>query len=156
VKRSIQRLVLALFLILQVVGLAACANVSQPTAAPAARLPQVSQLLNLGTLGNGAASQLTSAPQARAAQASDDSWVEQAMYATVKIWVVTDKAYDGEVLLLGTCSGSVVDPSGLILTNWHCVGRRTDAEEDETGLGLEPGETYHSQGLIAVGLTEDP
>lgn len=84
-------------------------------------------------------------------------WIDQALKSTVKIFVVTDGPR-GEFKTLGGCSGSLIDPSGIILTNWHCVGRTDVYGEDKTGvkLGIQHGELYHSQGLTVVGLTEDP
>lgn len=95
-------------------------------------------------------------PAAPAAAASD--WIDQALKATVKIFIITDEP-KGDVNVIGGCSGSLIDPSGIVLTNWHCVGR-TDLYDNSKKLGekfgLRHGEMYHSQGLTLVGLTLDP
>jgi serine protease Do len=53
--------------------------------------------------------------------------------------------------LLSSCSGTVIDPAGYILTNWHCVG--------PTPGDFRPGkvgERFHTDGLLAVAPTIDP
>ena len=65
--------------------------------------------------------------------------IERAQVATVMI-VAPDDA--GESCALG--SGSVVDPRGLILTNFHVMG------------DTETGELYNSKGIAAVGITTKP
>jgi len=65
--------------------------------------------------------------------------IERAQVATVMI-IAPDDA--GEPYALG--SGSVVDPRGLILTNFHVMG------------DTETGELYNSKGIAAVGITTKP
>ncbi len=48
--------------------------------------------------------------------------LENAMAATVQIGVL-----DATWQEVGTCTGSIIDPRGLILTNFHCIG------DNETG-----------------------
>ncbi len=48
--------------------------------------------------------------------------LENAMAATVQIGVL-----DASWQEVGTCTGSIIDPRGLILTNFHCIG------DNETG-----------------------
>lgn len=61
--------------------------------------------------------------------------IQAAIPKTVKLYLL-DKA--GKVL--GGCSGSFVDPSGLILTAAHCV------------RDPKSGQLYNPEGLVAVGL----
>src|SRR5215211_4082030 len=55
---------------------------------------------------------------------------------------------------IASCSGTVVDQTGYVLTNWHCVGV-TARGEDMSEQGLKAGDLYHPQGLVVVGPTKD-
>lgn len=79
--------------------------------------------------------------------------LQRSMLSTVKLWIVQP---DGQHIY-GTCSGTIVDPSGVILTNFHCVGH-TDlgGKTDEVAPGTKHGQLYRPDGLLAVGLTTDP
>src|SRR5215216_6177253 len=59
------------------------------------------------------------------------------LLATVHLIVL-----DAQGKQLGSCSGSIVNPAGLILTDYHCVGV-TDDGEDPTESGLKPGDTFN-------------
>jgi hypothetical protein len=90
-----------------------------------------------------------------AQSSSSGAWVDQALQATAKIWVVTEDA-NGDLEPLGTCSGTMIHPSGLVLTNWHCVGQTDIYGPDDTGLDLQHGEMYHPKGLTVLGFITDP
>jgi S1-C subfamily serine protease len=45
------------------------------------------------------------------------------MAATVQIGVL-DATWQQE----GTCTGSIIDPRGLIITNFHCIGDNETAD----------------------------
>jgi serine protease Do len=77
--------------------------------------------------------------------------IENAMRAVVKIWMLgpDSKAFAG-------CSGTVVDPAGYILTNFHCVGYTNLYGPDDSGFKLKHGDLYHPQGWVVIGPTKDP
>ncbi|MBI5301545.1 MAG: trypsin-like peptidase domain-containing protein [Chloroflexi bacterium] len=77
--------------------------------------------------------------------------IENAMLAVVKIWILGP---DGKAF--GGCSGTVIDPAGYILTNFHCVGYTNLYGKDDSGFNLKHGDLYHSQGWLVVGPTKDP
>lgn len=62
--------------------------------------------------------------------------------SSVKVYIIDD-----DFNTVGTGSGTVIDESGFILTNYHCVGYTAD---DTSGTGL-----YNSQGLVGIALTDD-
>ena len=84
-------------------------------------------------------------------QALERQDLQKALLATVKLLVL-----DPDLNVLGGCSGTHLG-DGVIVTNWHCVGH-TDlyGEEDDTGLGVGHGETYHPEGIVAVAPQNDP
>lgn len=63
---------------------------------------------------------------------------------------------DGRGRMFSGCSGTVVNPTGYIVTNWHCVGLTSTDREDDTGQGLKPGDLYHPEGLVVIAPTRDP
>jgi S1-C subfamily serine protease len=65
--------------------------------------------------------------------------VQQAVKASVFIVMLDD---NGE--MIGSGSGSILSPEGMILSNYHVV-----ADTDKKQL-------YNSQGLIAIGVLDDP
>lgn len=88
----------------------------------------------------------------RSAQADlSTDLLNRGVLASAKIW-----AFDSQKKGIGTCSGTVVDPSGLILTAWHCVGQTDLYGPDDTGLNLKHGDFFNPDGLVAVGFTIDP
>ncbi|AFZ67664.1 S1C family serine protease [Deinococcus peraridilitoris] len=76
--------------------------------------------------------------------ASDTEIIAQAMRSSVKLWALDRHGKD-----IATCSGTIIDPSGLILTNYHCIGNQDARAEG----GLQPGELYHPRGWLVVGPT---
>lgn len=77
--------------------------------------------------------------------------IQAGMLATVKIWILGP---DGKAI--GTCSGTVIDPVGYILTNFHCVGHTDLYGPDDTDLNLEDGDLYNPNGVSVIGPTLDP
>ena len=77
--------------------------------------------------------------------------IEHAVLSAVKLWLI-----DADTKVLGSCSGTVIDPTGFILTNFHCVGQTDLYGEDDTGMGLKDGDLYNPDGLVVVGPTLDP
>ena len=65
--------------------------------------------------------------------------LENTMAATVQIGVL-----DATWQEVGTCSGSIIDPRGLILTNFHCIG------DNETG------EYNNADGIDNIYITLNP
>lgn len=77
--------------------------------------------------------------------------IETAMQAVVKIWMLGP---DGKAF--GGCSGTIIDPVGYILTNFHCVGYTNLYGKDDSGFNLKHGDLYHPQGWLVIGPTKDP
>ncbi len=77
--------------------------------------------------------------------------IQAGMLATVKIWILGP---DGKAI--GTCSGTVIDPVGYILTNFHCVGHTDLYGPDDTDLNLKDGDLYNPNGVSVIGPTLDP
>ena len=75
---------------------------------------------------------------------------QRAILSTVKILIV-----DADLNILGTCSGTHVG-NGYVVTNWHCVGHTDLYGEDDTGMGLQHGDTYNPDGIVAIAPTKDP
>ena len=75
--------------------------------------------------------------------------IQRAMIATVKILIL-----DNSNKVFGTCSGTHLG-NGYILTNWHCVGHTDLYGPDDTGMGLKNGQTYNSQGIVAIAPQQD-
>lgn len=67
------------------------------------------------------------------------SSLESVMAATVQLGIL-----DATWNVVGTCTGSIIDPRGLIITNFHCIG------DNETG------EYYNADGIDYVYMTLDP
>lgn len=74
--------------------------------------------------------------------------IDNALLSTVKIWILNPSNK-----VLGGCSGTVIDPGGYILTNFHCVGTPEGNYSNTSG---KPGSLYHPEGLVLVGLTLNP
>lgn len=74
----------------------------------------------------------------------------KALLATVKILII-----DSELRVFGTCTGTHLG-DGVIVTNWHCVGHTDLYGPDDTGLGLQNGDTYHPEGIVAIAPQTDP
>src|SRR5215216_1291618 len=74
---------------------------------------------------------------------------DRAILSTVKILII-----DADLNIMGTCSGTHVG-NGYIATNWHCVGHTDLYGEDDTGMGLQNGDTYNPDGIVAIAPTID-
>lgn len=75
--------------------------------------------------------------------------IERAILRTVHLGIlVRVPGEEGKLAVIGTCSGSFVSGTGLILTASHCVR----ATKDESKLGVKKGERYHPEGLMAVSV----
>ena len=85
-----------------------------------------------------------------AAHAITREALNKGVLTTVKIATL-----NAENKAIASCSGTVIDPVGYILTNWHCVGV-TARGDDATQSGKKPGDLYHPQGLVVLGPTKDP
>lgn len=90
-------------------------------------------------------------PSVALAKDPTSAQIQQGMLATVKLWLVGP---DGDAI--GTCSGTVIDPAGYILTNFHCVGYTDLYGPDDSGFNLSNGDLYNPDGLSIVGPTTDP
>lgn len=55
--------------------------------------------------------------------------------------------------VMGICSGTVIAPTGMIVTNFHCVGQTDIYGPSEDGL--EHGELYNPDGLLLVAISSD-
>src|SRR4051812_31953671 len=93
------------------------------------------------------------APVVTAFAASQDS-INHGLLATGQLKLL-QAAGSGHFKVIGGCSGTVVDPSGLILTNYHCVGL-AKGMTDDTGQGLKEGDLYNPDGLGVWAPTVDP
>lgn len=91
---------------------------------------------------------LYSGPSAASAALSSANY-QRSLLSTVMIWGIDPQGNVG-----WSCSGTVVDPSGIILTNFHCVGH-TDlgGKTDEIVPGIQHGQLYRQDGMVGVGLT---
>lgn len=78
-------------------------------------------------------------PTAEPVVKKSTSTLESVMAATVQLGVL-----DAEWNQVGTCTGSIIDPRGLIITNFHCIG------DNETGT------FYNADGIDYVYMTLDP
>jgi hypothetical protein len=72
------------------------------------------------------------------------------LLAAVKILII-----DADLRVFGTCTGTYLG-EGVIVTNWHCVGHTDLYGPDDTGLGLQHGDTYHPDGVVAIAPQTDP
>ena len=90
-------------------------------------------------------------PSVALAKDPTSAQIQQGMLATVKVWLVGP---DGDAI--GTCSGTVIDPAGYILTNFHCVGYTELYGPDDSGFNLSNGDLYNPDGLVIIGPTTDP
>ncbi|MBI4786883.1 MAG: trypsin-like peptidase domain-containing protein [Chloroflexi bacterium] len=89
-------------------------------------------------------------PVATAADPTADM-IENGMLATMKLWILGPDNKS-----IGGCSGTAVDASGLILTNFHCVGQTDLYGKDSSARKMKDGELFHPQGLLLVGPTLSP
>jgi S1-C subfamily serine protease len=71
--------------------------------------------------------------------AQDAPTLEKVMAATVQIGVL-----DATWQEVGTCTGSIIDPRGLIITNFHCIG------DNETG------QYHNADGIDNIYITLNP
>ncbi len=78
-------------------------------------------------------------PTAQTVEQKNTSTLESVIAATVQLGVL-----DAQWNQVGTCTGSIIDPRGLIITNFHCIG------DNETG------EYYNADGVDYVYMTLDP
>jgi len=76
--------------------------------------------------------------------------LNRALVTTVKLGVL-----NAQSKVIGSCSGTVVNATGYVLTNWHCVGRTNDDPEDQSEQNRRPGEMFHPQGLVIIAPTRD-
>lgn len=76
--------------------------------------------------------------------------LNRALVTTVKLG-----SLNAQNKVVGSCSGTIVNATGYILTNWHCVGRTNDDPEDHSGQNRRPGEMFHPQGLVLIAPTRD-
>jgi hypothetical protein len=88
--------------------------------------------------------------QPQQSQALTSAALQRGMLATVKLLVI-----DSDLNVIGTCSGTHLG-GGVIVTNFHCVGHTDLYGADDTGMGLQNGDFYNSDGLIGVAPTKDP
>lgn len=80
----------------------------------------------------------------------DKAKINRAMLSSVKLLILDP---DGKPF--GTCSGTHLG-NGYIVTNWHCVGHTDLYGEDDTGMGLKNGDTYHPEGWVVIAPQKDP
>lgn len=78
-------------------------------------------------------------PTAETVEKKSTSTLESVIAATVQLGVL-----DAQWNQVGTCTGSIIDPRGLIITNFHCIG------DNETG------QFYNADGIDYVYMTLDP
>ncbi|MEY2846002.1 MAG: hypothetical protein RL076_1548 [Chloroflexota bacterium] len=78
-------------------------------------------------------------PTAETVEKKSTSTLESVMAATVQLGVL-----DAQWNQVGACTGSIIDPRGLIITNFHCIG------DNETG------QFYNADGIDYVYMTLDP
>ncbi len=76
--------------------------------------------------------------------------LQRGLRAAVKLGILGP---DDEVM--GTCSGTILDNTGVILTNFHCVGQ-TDLYGPDEDFGLSHGELWHPNGILIVAINNDP
>ncbi len=74
--------------------------------------------------------------------------LQRGLRAAVKLLIL-----DANTEVTGTCSGTVLNQEGYILTNFHCVGQTDIYGEDPE---LNHGDLYHPEGLLGVAITENP
>lgn len=77
----------------------------------------------------------TAEPEAKTTKAT----INDVIAATVQLGVL-----DATWQEIGTCTGSIIDPRGLIITNFHCIG------DNETG------QFHNADGIDYVYMTLDP
>ncbi len=99
-------------------------------------------------LAGGSLSSGIRAAQAQTTQLNDDDYT-RAELATVQIYILDPKGKP-----LGTCTGTFQTATGIILTNFHCVGHTDLYGEDDTGLGLKNGDFYNPKGLVVIAPTK--
>ncbi len=75
--------------------------------------------------------------------------IEQAIPRTVFLIILMRvPGEEGKLRPVGSCSGSFVSATGIILTASHCVR----ATSDEPKIGVKKGDMFHPDGLMAVSL----
>jgi S1-C subfamily serine protease len=89
-------------------------------------------------------------PPNRVGAVLDKTKISRGMLSSVKILILDP---DGKAF--ATCSGTHLG-DGYILTNWHCVGQTDLYGPDDTGLGLQNGDTYNPDGLVVIAPQKDP
>lgn len=82
------------------------------------------------------------------ASAIDREALQRGLRSSVKLGIL-----DASDEIVGTCSGTILDNQGFILTNFHCVGQ-TDLYGPDPSFAH--GELYHPQGLLLVAVNENP
>lgn len=82
------------------------------------------------------------------AAALEREGLQRALRASVQLGVL-GPAND----IIGTCSGTVLNEQGFILTNYHCVGQTDLYGEDPE---LAHGDLYNPDGLLLVAVNVDP
>ena len=97
---------------------------------------------------------LTGAAGSSSAQGIGRDTKQGMLRAAVKLMTPYEFSKDAGSL----CSGTMVNQSGYILTNFHCVGYPVDGERDREleRAGLKPGDLYNRQGTSVVAVTSDP
>src|SRR5689334_4776344 len=88
-------------------------------------------------------------PVQSAGAALSKQTLDRAVLSTVKILII-----DGDSNVFGSCSGTHLG-NGYIVTNWHCVGHTDLYGPDDTGMGLQNGDTYNPDGIVAIAPTID-
>lgn len=83
-------------------------------------------------------------------QALTKEQLNKGLLSAVKILII-----DADLKVLGTCTGTHLG-DGVIVTNWHCVGHTDLYGPDDTGMGLQNGDTYNPDGIVAIAPQTDP
>lgn len=78
-----------------------------------------------------------------------DEQRDRGILGSVKVYNLTAKGQ-----LDGGCSGTVVDPAGYVLTNFHCVGWTPRAPERIKKNGVVGG-FYHPPGIALIATLDD-
>lgn len=76
--------------------------------------------------------------------------IERGTLAVVKVVSLDDNENR-----LGHGSGTIIDKSGYILTNWHVVGMTDDEVLDRTGQGHSPGDMHNRRGLVLLAIPKN-
>lgn len=91
---------------------------------------------------------------AQPAQALEKTAKSNILRASVKLAT----PFDADPQAGSTCSGTMLNQQGYILSNFHCIGYVKDGQRDKTleSMGLRPGDLYNKKGLSAIAITDDP